>query len=112
NFAPSLGFAWSPNWKGGVLGHLFGSSGQTVFRGGFSMAFNRDGINTLIGTISGNTGGTLTVNRNSTSGNLVGGSLGSFPLLLRETNRLGPPSFPDTPVYPLTGAITNAANTY
>jgi len=112
NFAPSLGMAWSPNWKGGVLGHLFGSSGQTVFRGGFSMAFNRDGINTLIGTLSGNTGGTLTVNRNTATGNLVGGSLGSFPLLLRETSRLGPPSFPDTPVYPLTGAITNAANTY
>ncbi len=107
NFAPSLGFAWTPNWKEGMLARIFGGDGQTVFRGGFSMAFNRDGINTLIGTISGNTGGNITVNRNLTTGNL-----GSLPLLFRESGRLGPPSFPNTPVYPLTGAITNAANTY
>ena len=107
NFAPSLGFAWTPNWKEGMLAHIFGDNGQTVLRGGFSMAFNRDGINTLIGTISGNTGGSITVNRNSTTGNL-----GSLPLLLRDTSRLGPPAFPDTPVYPLTGAITNGASIY
>src|SRR5262249_51503728 len=74
NFAPSLGFAWTPNWKEGMLAHIFGAGGQTVFRGGFSMAFNRDGINTLIGTISGNTGGSITVNRDVNTGNL-----GSLP---------------------------------
>ncbi len=107
NFAPSLGVAWTPNWKDGLLGRVFGTGGQTVLRGGFSMAFNRDGINTLIGTISGNTGGSITVNRNLATGNL-----GALPLLLKDTSRLGAPAFPDTPVYPLTGAITNAANTY
>ena len=107
NFAPSLGFAWTPNWKDGLLGHIFGGGGQTVFRGGFSMAFNRDGINTLIGTISGNTGGSITVNRDVNTGNL-----GTLPLFLAQRDRLGPPAFPDTPTYPLTGAITNAANTY
>jgi TonB-dependent Receptor Plug Domain len=107
NFAPSLGVAWTPNWKEGMLAHIFGDNGQTVLRGGFSMAFNRDGINTLIGTISGNTGGSISVNRNTTAGNL-----GSLPLLLRDGSRLGPPTFPDTPVYPLTGAITNGASTY
>jgi carboxypeptidase family protein/TonB-dependent receptor-like protein len=107
NFAPSLGFAWTPNWKEGMLSHIFGDNGQTVLRGGFSMAFNRDGINTLIGTISGNTGGSISVNRNSTTGNL-----GTLPLLFRDTSRLGPPAFPDTPVYPLTGAITNGASIY
>src|SRR5262245_36167375 len=90
-----------------MLGHIFGGNGQTVLRGGFSMAFNRDGINTLIGTISNNTGGSITVNRNRTVGNL-----GPLPLLLRDTGRLGPPSFTDTPVYPLTGALTNGANIY
>jgi hypothetical protein len=107
NFAPSLGFAWTPNWKDGLLKHIFGDGGQTVLRGGFSVAFNRDGINTLIGTISGNTGGTITVNRDTNTGNL-----GSLPLFLSQSDRLGAPAFPDTPVYPLTGAITNAANTY
>jgi hypothetical protein len=107
NFGPSLGVAWTPGWKDGILARVFGDSGQTVFRGGFSMAFNRDGINTLIGAISGNTGGSITVNRNANTGNL-----GSLPLLLRNPSQLGAPAFPDTPVYPLTGAITNAANTY
>src|SRR5262249_49976963 len=107
NFAPSLGFAWTPNWKEGVLGRIFGSGGQTVFRGGFSTAFNRDGINTLINTISNNAGGSITVNRNIATGNL-----GSLPLLLRDSSRLGAPTFPDTPAYPLTGAITNGASTY
>lgn len=107
NFAPSLGVAWSPDWKDGILKRVFGGGGQTVVRGGFSMAFNRDGINTLIGTVSGNTGGSITVNRNIATGNL-----GTLPLLFRDTARLGAPAFPDTPTYPLTGAITNAANTY
>ena len=113
NLAPSFGFAWSPSWKSGLLSHLFGSSGQSVFRGGFSLAFNRDGINTLIGTISANPGGTITVNRNIATGNLVT-NVGSdrLPVLLSQTSRLGPPTFPDTPVYPITGAITNAATTY
>src|SRR5205085_3485752 len=35
-----------------------------------------------------------------------------LPILLSQTSRLGPPAFPDTPVYPLTAAITNAGNTY
>jgi hypothetical protein len=107
NFAPSLGFAWTPSWKDGFLKHIFGDGGQTVFRGGVSVAFNRDGIGTLIGAISGNPGGTLTVNRDVNTGNL-----GSLPLLLRDTSRLGPPAFSDTPVYPLTGAISNSATTY
>src|SRR5215470_3627013 len=107
NFAPSLGFAWTPNWKEGMLAHIFGDNGQTVLRGGFSIAFNRDGINTLIGTISGNTGGSITVNRDVNTGNL-----GSLPLFLSQRDRLGAPAFPNTPVYPLTGAISNSANTY
>jgi hypothetical protein len=107
NFAPSLGFAWTPSWKDGFLKHVFGDGGQTVFRGGFSVAFNRDGINTLIGTISGNPGGLMSVNRDTNTGNL-----GSLPLFLSQRDRLGAPAFPDTPNYPLTGAISNSAATY
>ena len=113
NYAPSLGVAWTPNWKDGMLGRIFGGSGETVFRGGFSMAFNRDGINTLIGTISGNTGGSITVNRNQATGNLVTNTgTDRLPILLSQTSRLGAPAFPDTPVYPLTAAITNSGATY
>ncbi|MDQ3256613.1 MAG: carboxypeptidase-like regulatory domain-containing protein, partial [Acidobacteriota bacterium] len=29
NFAPSVGFAWSPDWQNGVLNRIFGNSGQS-----------------------------------------------------------------------------------
>jgi hypothetical protein len=40
NFAPKVGFAWSPDFKGGMLGRLFGESGKTSIRGGFSMGYD------------------------------------------------------------------------
>jgi hypothetical protein len=112
DFAPSFGFAWSPNAKYGWLKRIAGESGQTVVRGGYSIAYTRRGIGEFRGIISANPGITITTNRDLTTGNLVGGGLGSLPLLLRETGRLAPPAFNDTPVYPLTGAITNSANTF
>src|SRR5262249_3821816 len=88
NFAPSFGFAWSPNAKYGWLKRIAGESGQTVVRGGYSMAYNRRGIGELRGIISGNPGVTITTNRDLTTGNLVGAGLGALPLLFRETSRL------------------------
>jgi hypothetical protein len=98
--------------KDGWLKHLVGDGGQTVLRGGYSMAYNRNGIGDFSGQFGANPGATITVDRNLTLGNLVGGSLGSLPVLLRETKGLGPPSFPGTPNYPLTGAITDSANIF
>ncbi|MGH9914539.1 MAG: carboxypeptidase regulatory-like domain-containing protein, partial [Pyrinomonadaceae bacterium] len=40
NFAPRVGFAYSPNFDSGFLGRLFGSSGKTSIRAGFSMAYD------------------------------------------------------------------------
>ena len=115
NFAPSLGFAWRVAGKNGWLGRIAGE-GKTVLRGGYSIAYNRQGIGDFRGAYSANPGVLITTNRDLTQGNLVGGSQGSLPLLLRETNRLGPPAFTDTPTYPLTGppfvAVTNSANIY
>jgi Carboxypeptidase regulatory-like domain len=42
NFAPSTSFAWSPSFKGGVLGALFGEN-KTVLRGGYRLVFDRLG---------------------------------------------------------------------
>ncbi len=112
NFAPSFGFAWTPNAKNGWLKRLAGESGQTVVRGGYSIAYNRNGIGDFSNQLGANPGVTITTNRNLTIGNLVGGSLGSLPLLLRETNRLGRPDFPNAPTYPFKGAITDSANIF
>src|SRR4030095_14133776 len=40
NFAPKVGFAWSPDYKEGWLGRLFGSSGKSSIRAGFSMGYD------------------------------------------------------------------------
>jgi hypothetical protein len=37
NFQPRLALAWSPNYSGGLLHALFGDSGKSVLRGGFSI---------------------------------------------------------------------------
>ena len=40
NFGPRVGFAWSPEFNSGLLGRVFGSSGKSSVRGGFSMAYD------------------------------------------------------------------------
>lgn len=112
NFAPSFGFAWTPNFKEGLFSKVFGNGGQSVFRGGYSIAYNRDGIFTIVAPLSNNPGLTIDATRNMGLGNLVGGTLGSLPLLLRETNRLGAPAFSATPDYNNLGGIANSVRTF
>jgi hypothetical protein len=45
DFAPTFGFAWAPDWSQGRLGRVFGRSGGTVLRGGYSIAYTREGFN-------------------------------------------------------------------
>jgi len=40
NFAPKFGFAWSPDYKNGLFGKLFGESGKSSIRAGFSMGYD------------------------------------------------------------------------
>jgi hypothetical protein len=37
NFQPRVAIAWSPDFKGGFLGKMFGSNGASVIRGGFAI---------------------------------------------------------------------------
>ena len=64
DFAPSFGVAWSPDL--GSLGAfpraLFGKGGQTVLRGGYSIAFVREGFNTFHLMWGSNEGPTLNLN--------------------------------------------------
>jgi hypothetical protein len=82
NFAPSVGFAYSPQFKNKVLGAFFGEAGRTVIRGGFSSVYGNDSIVTSINNAAaGNVGigrtGSNALNGNSTtlndrlSGNLT-----------------------------------------
>jgi Carboxypeptidase regulatory-like domain/TonB-dependent Receptor Plug Domain len=113
NFGPSFGFAWSLDPKQGWLKRIVGEGGQTVLRGGYAIAYTRQPGASFSNVFGANPGSFVTATRSLTLGNLVTNQ-GSdrLPVLLRETNRLGPPPFPSEPTYPLTGAITNSANIF
>ncbi|MGH9198415.1 MAG: TonB-dependent receptor domain-containing protein, partial [Acidimicrobiia bacterium] len=101
NFAPNLGVAWTPNAKSGLFQRILGAEGDSVFRAGYSLAYNRPGTNSFSGEIDDNPGVVIDVNRDLTLGNL-----GPLPLLFRNRDRLTPPAFPLRRQYPLTDVIT------
>jgi hypothetical protein len=103
NFAPSVGFAWSPSWQNGFLSRVFGNSGQSVIRGGYSMAFVREGLANVVSIAQSNPGGFLTINRDTADGTLPIGTL------FRDRAALAPPAFPSTPNFPLEGDLFDAA---
>ena len=53
NFSPRVSVAYSPRANGGLLGAIFGGSDQTVIRGGFSMVYDRAGMQ-LVNTFDAN----------------------------------------------------------
>jgi hypothetical protein len=107
NLAPSIGFAWSPDWKSGVLGRMFGSGGKSVFRGGFSMAYTREGTNILLSVLGSNPGATLDNRRNTTS---TGANLLPSGSLFRNPATLAFAPGPLTPAFPITASALNASN--
>jgi hypothetical protein len=105
NFAPSFGMVWSPNFTGGLAKKLFGGDGTSVFRGGFSRAFIREGTLIVENSVGQNPGGQFSVNRSVTLGNLSIGSLFRTP----GNPNLSAPTFAATPVYPRTLTTADAA---
>jgi hypothetical protein len=55
-FAPSVGLAYQPNWDNRLAHHIFGGSGKTVLRAGFSIAYSREGINSFASIAESNPG--------------------------------------------------------
>ncbi|HEX6622685.1 MAG TPA: hypothetical protein VF064_03180, partial [Pyrinomonadaceae bacterium] len=43
NFAPSVSFAWSPDFGDGFMGRLLGRNGRSVIRGGYRLTYDRIG---------------------------------------------------------------------
>src|SRR5262249_49070234 len=48
NFAPRLGFAWRPSFKGRLARTLFGEQDKTVISGGYSIAYDPSFYNILL----------------------------------------------------------------
>jgi len=55
-FAPSVGVAYQPNWDNPMMHHVFGASGKTVLRAGFSIAYDREGLESFFGIAPSNPG--------------------------------------------------------
>jgi Carboxypeptidase regulatory-like domain len=101
DFAPSFGFAYTPHFKTGLLRTLAGASDQTVIRGGYSIAFTREGFNAFNAMFGSNEGGTVTL---SVSPSLTPGIFPAGSVMFNSGNgpfpSLAPPA--DTSKYPFT----------
>lgn len=118
NFAPSVGVVWSPNFADGSWwGKLIGSNGKSVFRGGYSASFVREGFDLLESIYGANPGGTQSLTRSFANGNLIAGTN------IRDANNpnLTPATFgndPDTPIvgstpsFPITLTTANSTNSF
>src|SRR6185503_10717587 len=83
NFAPNIGAAWRPNVESGFLRTLLGDPEQATIRGGFSIAYERQGIGGFTGVYGPNPGSTLSLTRDAATGLVAPGE--SWPVLLRDT---------------------------
>lgn len=56
SFAPTVGLAWQPGFENNLYRKVFGTAGQTVFRAGYSISFDRNGLNNFQSLAPGNGG--------------------------------------------------------
>ncbi len=118
NFAPTVGVVWSPDFGDSGIGKfLFGGQGKSVFRGGYSVSFVREGANLLESINGSNPGGSLPMSRNTTSG------AGTFQLgtHLRDVNNPnltplnslnGSPIIGTAPRFPIALTVNNSTNAF
>lgn len=96
NFAPNFGIAYSPDFKSGFLRRVFGESGQSVIRAGYSIAYNQDGTNVGSTGLGTNPGQAFSVAVSTANGTLPIGSLFRTPGSIPNPT-ITPPTFPFTP---------------
>jgi len=111
NLAPSVGLAWLPDVRTGALRALLGDPDQATIRVAYARAFNREGLNRFLAPYENNPGASFDAVRNVINGNLVPPEE-AWPLLFRETSRLGPGVVPASPVYPLPISRSSGVNLF
>jgi hypothetical protein len=98
NFAPFVGFAWSPSFSSGPLNWILGGEGRSSIRGGYSISYLRDGF-----TIVSNALGVGTTNPG-----LIQAAANNTPTGVLTS--AGVPITVSAFKIPITSAETNAAN--
>ena len=112
NFAPTVGVVWSPNFgEKGFMRFLFGRSGQSVFRGGYSVSFVREGTD-LLGSINGaNPGGSRSLSRSSSLAGSV--TLGTNYRDPNNPNLTPLPGIVGTsPAFPIALGVNDSTNAF
>ena len=99
NVSPNVGVAWRPDVREGWLRALLGDPEQATIRGGYSVAYERQGLGEFTAQFGANPGSTLSLTRDLSTG-LVGPGE-SWPVLLSQPNRLYNAPFPERPTFPI-----------
>lgn len=111
NFAPTVGVVWSPDFGDKGFGKwLFGGAGKSVFRGGYSVSFVREGANLLESINGSNPGGALSLSRSLALGNFTAGTNlrdAGNPNLTPRPGIVG-----TTPAFPITLTTSDASNAF
>lgn len=110
DFAPNIGFAWTPDSANSFLEHFLGDAGQTVLRGGYSIAYVREGFAAFNSMFGLNEGPVISLSITPSNNPPGFGPPGS--VLLRNQEKLPFPSLPSA-VFPFTarqGASLNDFN--
>ena len=112
DFAPNAGVAWRPNVQDGWLRTLLGDPEQATLRAGYALSYNQERIDRFTANAGSNPGGTVNVQRDLTTGYPLVRPGESYPVLFSQRSRLGPPAFPESPVYPIAATTANSVNIF
>ena len=112
DFAPNIGVAWRPDVQSGWLKTLLGDPEQATLRAGYGLSYNQERIDRFTANAGSNPGGVISATRNATTGYPLVVPGEQYPVLLSQTSRLGPPDFPQTPVYPMQAVRSDSINLF
>ena len=101
NIAPSVSAAWRPDVQDGWLRTFLGDPDQATIRGGFSVAYERQGLSQWTGQFGANPGSTISLTRSANSGDPLVPPGETWPVLLSERDRLYSASFNEDPSFPI-----------
>jgi hypothetical protein len=113
NFVPSIGLAWQPAFDHPWWNAIFGGSGKTVFRGGYSITMTREGINNFLSIAFANPGWNGSIFTNGVATPTTAGQFASGSLRLQnlsvQTLTTSPAAFVNSfPIDPSAGHSVNA----
>jgi hypothetical protein len=112
DFAPNVGVAWRPDVQSGFLRTLLGDPEQATVRAGYGLSYNQERIDRFTANAGSNAGGAISATRNNTTGFPLVLPGETHPVLISQTSRLGPPAFPETPIYPIEASTSSSINIF